>query len=95
MGFGKIHFAEFVDEVHAVVDDGRTHFLPPFQRAEGGVKAAEAAGAHCGAHVADNLDRRLAELDLLNTWTTPIGSAVFAVLPGALAGESLGEKLFA
>ncbi len=41
------------------------------------------------------VQKRLAESDLLNLWTTPIGSAVFAVLPGALAGESLGEKLFA
>ena len=41
------------------------------------------------------VQQRLAESDLLNLWTTPIGSAVFAVLPGALAGESLGEKLFA
>jgi dye decolorizing peroxidase len=28
------------------------------------------------------VQRRLDELDLLNRWTTPIGSAVFAVLPG-------------
>jgi dye decolorizing peroxidase len=26
--------------------------------------------------------QRLAELDLLNTWTTPVGSAVFAIPPG-------------
>ena len=37
---------------------------------------------------------RLAELDLLNLWTTPIGSAVFAVLPGAQEGEVLGQALF-
>lgn len=39
------------------------------------------------------LQRRLAELDLLNQWTTPIGSAVFAVLPGARRGEQLGQSL--
>ena len=36
---------------------------------------------------------RLAELDLLNLWTTPVGSAVFAVLPGAREGEVLGELM--
>ncbi|HET7762993.1 MAG TPA: Dyp-type peroxidase [Phycicoccus sp.] len=38
---------------------------------------------------------RLAELDLLNLWTTPVGSALFAVLPGARDGEILGEALVA
>ena len=36
---------------------------------------------------------RLADLDLLNLWTTPVGSAVFAVLPGAREGEVLGEAM--
>ncbi len=39
------------------------------------------------------IQRRLAELDLLNQWTTPVGSAVFAVLPGARRGEILGQSL--
>lgn len=38
---------------------------------------------------------RLDEFDLLNQWTTPIGSAVFAVPRGVRAGEWLGEDLFA
>ena len=38
---------------------------------------------------------RLAELDLLNTWTTPIGSAVFAIPRGIRAGEYLAQDLFA
>ncbi len=41
------------------------------------------------------VQRRLAELDLLNLWTVPVGSAVFAVLPGAADGEVLGQALFA
>ncbi|MDH3010437.1 Dyp-type peroxidase [Gordonia alkanivorans] len=36
---------------------------------------------------------RLAEHDALNQWTTPIGSAVYAVLPGARRGEVLGQGL--
>ncbi len=39
------------------------------------------------------VQRRLAELDLLNRWTTPVGSAVFAILPGCLEGGWLGERL--
>ena len=39
------------------------------------------------------VQRRLAELDLLNLWTKPIGSAVFAMLPGASDGEILGQAL--
>ncbi|ALJ19831.1 Dyp-type peroxidase [Microbacterium sp. No. 7] len=41
------------------------------------------------------IQRRLAELDLLNEWTTPIGSAVFAVPPGCAEGGFVGETLFA
>lgn len=40
------------------------------------------------------IQTRLAELDLLNEWTVPIGSAVFAVLPGVRRGGFLGESLF-
>lgn len=39
------------------------------------------------------IQRRLDELDMLNRWTTPIGSAVFAVLPGCEPGEFLGQRL--
>lgn len=41
------------------------------------------------------IQRRLSELDLLNQWTTPIGSAVFAVLPGVRPGGQLGAALLA
>ncbi|WP_067659005.1 Dyp-type peroxidase [Nocardia harenae] len=41
------------------------------------------------------VQRRLAEFDALNQWTAPIGSAVFAVLPGVPApGGYLGQPLF-
>ena len=39
------------------------------------------------------LQRRLDELDLLNEWTTPVGSAVFAVPPGCSEGGFVGETL--
>lgn len=41
------------------------------------------------------IQRRLDELDMLNDYTTPIGSAVFAVLPGVEEGGWLGEALLA
>ncbi|MGA6204244.1 Dyp-type peroxidase [Nocardia testacea] len=41
------------------------------------------------------VQRRLAEFDALNVWTTPIGSAVFAVPPGARGpDEYIGQTLF-
>lgn len=39
------------------------------------------------------IQRRLDELDLLNEWTTPIGSAVFAMPPGCAADGYIGETL--
>ncbi|MER7130588.1 Dyp-type peroxidase [Streptosporangium saharense] len=41
------------------------------------------------------VQRRLAEADLLNTWTVPIGSAVFAVPPGCDPGGWIGQGLLA
>lgn len=39
------------------------------------------------------IQRRLAEADVLNVWTTPIGSALFAVPPGFKDGEYLGQSV--
>lgn len=41
------------------------------------------------------IQRRLAESDLMNLWTTPVGSAVFAVPGGCAEGEYLGQRLLA
>lgn len=40
------------------------------------------------------IQKRLADLDMLNTWTTPIGSAVFAIPAGCEPGGFIGEDLF-
>ncbi|MGB3413773.1 MAG: Dyp-type peroxidase [Microbacteriaceae bacterium] len=40
------------------------------------------------------IQHRLDQLDLLNEWTTPIGSAVFAIPPGCQPGGFIGETLF-
>jgi len=39
------------------------------------------------------IQRRLDELDLLNEWTTPIGSAVFAIPPGCSEDGFIGDTL--
>lgn len=39
------------------------------------------------------IQQRLSDLDLLNTWTTPIGSAVFAIPPGCSEGGYIGQTL--
>lgn len=39
------------------------------------------------------IQRRLDELDLLNEWTTPMGSAVFAIPPGCSEGGFIGDTL--
>ena len=39
------------------------------------------------------IHRALDEADLLNVWTTPIGSAVFAIPPGCRGGEYVGQAL--
>lgn len=41
------------------------------------------------------LQTRMDQLDLLNEWITPIGSAVFAIPPGCQDGGFIGETLFA
>ncbi|WP_296630931.1 Dyp-type peroxidase [Rhodoluna sp.] len=40
------------------------------------------------------VQRRLAQFDLLNKWTTPIGSATFAIARGIDPGEIIAEELF-
>jgi dye decolorizing peroxidase len=39
------------------------------------------------------IQRALDESDLLNEWTTPIGSAVFAIPPGCAPGQWIGQTL--
>ena len=40
------------------------------------------------------VQQRQAELDLLNIWLTPIGSAVFAIPRGVREGEIIAQDLF-
>jgi dye decolorizing peroxidase len=40
------------------------------------------------------IQESLAKADMLNIWTTPVGSAVFAIPPGCAEGGFVGETLF-
>jgi dye decolorizing peroxidase len=40
------------------------------------------------------LQKRLESMDSLNSWTTPIGSAVFALARGVRPGEIIAQELF-
>ncbi|MEX2441654.1 MAG: Dyp-type peroxidase [Pontimonas sp.] len=40
------------------------------------------------------VQRRLAEADMMNLWTTPVGSGVFALPPGCRRGGFIGDTLF-
>ncbi len=59
------------------------------------------AGLLFAAYMADPMtqfvpiQQRLAEADVLNVWTTPIGSALFAIPRGVAPGEYLGQALLA
>ena len=40
------------------------------------------------------IQERLAQADLLNEWTSPVGSTVWAIPPGASEGGFVGQTLF-
>jgi dye decolorizing peroxidase len=40
------------------------------------------------------VQQRLADFDLLNVWTVPIGSSEFVIPPGVPAGGYIGQQLF-
>ena len=102
-GFSRI--AEFAHMRRANgVDDGEHQeiFRRPFHYnvppAAGSAEVSEAGQIFCSfqADIEGQflpIQRRLAELDLLNQWTTPIGSAVFAIPPGCAEGEFLGQSV--
>lgn len=71
------------------------------ERAPAGSEQLSLSGLLFGAFQADvaaqyvPIQAALAEADLLNVWTTPIGSAVFAIPPGCREGGFVGEGLLA
>ncbi|MGB7981253.1 MAG: Dyp-type peroxidase [Candidatus Nanopelagicales bacterium] len=74
----------------------------PYNYDDGFTKAGDPdAGLLFAAWMADPLaqfvpvQERLAEADVLNVWTTPIGSALFAIPRGVAPGEYIGQALLA
>ena len=65
-----------------------------------GVRQINDAGLMFASYQADierqykPIQARLAEGDLLNEWTFPVGSTVWAIPPGASEGGYVGETLF-
>ncbi len=66
-----------------------------------GAASVSDVGLLFAAYVADvdrqfvPVQRRLEAADLLNKWTTPVGSAVYALPPGAGPGEAWCDGLLA
>jgi len=69
------------------------------ERSPAGSEALSRTGLLFGAWQANvteqfvPIQRSLDEADLLNVWTTPVGSAVFAIPPGCREGGYLGQAL--
>lgn len=83
------------DATERIYRRGYNYDLPP---AGGGVSESGLIFASYQADAATQfvpIQRRLDELDLLNQWTVPIGSAVFAIPPGCDVGGYVGEQLLA
>ena len=99
LGFHVIDDASHVRRAHATAPHERFLRRPYSYDDPPEGEATSSSGLVFVAYQADPVrqflpvQRRLAEVDLLNLWTTPVGSAVFAVLPGAAPGEILGEAL--
>lgn len=81
-------------------DDGQKIFRRAYNYADPAAAGADRAGLLFVAFQADPLKQfhpiqaRLAELDMMNEWTTPVGSSVFWIPPAASDGGFLGEGLF-
>lgn len=82
-------------------NDAERIYRRAFNYADPGASGPDRAGLLFAAFQADPLKQfhpiqaRLAQMDLLNEWTVPVGSAVFWIPPAAREGGFLGEGLFA
>lgn len=80
---------------------GERFLRRPYMYEDAGPHGRTEAGLLFTAYQADPVrqfvpvQQRLAEADLLNLYTTPVGSAVYALLPGCPRGGWLGQPLLA
>lgn len=83
-----------IRRAHAAFNDGQTIFRRGWSYAEeSGEQGLMFVSFQADLEAYITIQNSLAALDALNTWTTPIGSAVFAVLPGCQPGDWLGRAL--
>ena len=76
---------------------GQQFFRRPFNYEEPGVESGLLWTAYC-ANLTEQyvpVQKVLADGDLLNLWTTPVGSSVWAIPRGFAEGETLAAELFA
>lgn len=97
LGFPTIHEGAHIRRAAATA--AHEVFLRRPYSYDDSVGSTSDAGLLFAAYCADPVrqfvpvQQRIADGDLLNTWITPVGSAVFAILPGARDGEILGQAL--
>ncbi|WP_431930079.1 Dyp-type peroxidase [Nonomuraea jabiensis] len=101
VGFPVISEYAHIRRAHST-DPAKGIFRRPYNYDEGLTAAGHSdSGLIFATYQADisaqflPIQRRLAEADLLNEWTTPIGSAVFAIPPGCQPGGWIGQSLLA
>lgn len=81
-------------------NDAERIYRRGFNYADPGASGHDRAGLLFASFQADPMKQfhpiqaRLAQMDLLNEWTVPVGSAVFWIPPAASEGGFLGEGLF-
>ncbi|GAA4715911.1 Dyp-type peroxidase [Phytohabitans rumicis] len=99
LGLTVISESSHIARAH-VDDDRQRIFRRPYNYDEGpGPDGRADTGLIFAAYQRDvgtqfvPIQRNLAELDLMNDWITPIGSAVFAVPPGCQPGGWIGQTL--
>ncbi|MEU0565432.1 Dyp-type peroxidase [Nonomuraea sp. NPDC005983] len=99
VGFPVISEYAHIRRAHST-DPGKGIFRRVYNYDEGLTAAGHAdSGLLFASYQADitaqflPIQQRLAEADLLNEWTTPIGSAVFAIPPGCPPGGWIGQSL--
>lgn len=93
---------EYAHMARAHVDDPSVRFLRRPLNYDDGIRddGSPDSGLLFAAYTTDiekrflPVQQRLAELDILNVWTTPIGSSEFVIPPGVAEGGYIGQSLF-
>jgi dye decolorizing peroxidase len=83
-----------IRRAHPAFNDGRRLFRRGYSYSDGiGDEGLVFISFQADVDAFVGIQRSLAASDALNRWTTPVGSAAFAVLPGCAPGDWLGRAL--